>query len=59
MVEVYEIDGQIICEKALNDAVQDVLNLMKKEKRTYLMNKTILKHAIGKLEQEQNSIIFQ
>lgn len=63
MARIYLIENEYIDEKSLNNAIQDILNVMRKEKRTYSMNIFLLKETINYLEKEvkelSNSKIFQ
>lgn len=63
MGKVFQVDNQYIDEKVLESEVQKILDVLKKEKRTYSMNTFILKNAIETLQNEvkviANTKIFQ
>lgn len=59
MGEILKIGNEFIRKEELDKLSNDVLALLKKEKRTYLFNKSILKTCLDKLDVEQNSKIFQ
>ncbi len=59
MGEILKIGNEFIRKEELDKVSDDVLALLRKEKRTYLFNKSILKNCLDKLDVEQNSKIFQ
>ena len=59
MGNVYQVGNEFIREERLNDISDSVLEILKKEKQSYQINKTILKHCIDRLEKEVNSTIFR
>ena len=59
MGAMFETGNETIREEEMEKMADEVLILLKTKKRTYQMNKSILKYAIDKLEREANTIIFQ
>lgn len=63
MGKVFQVDNQHIDEKTLENEVQKILDVLRKEKRTYSMNTFILKNTIEVLQNEvkeiANTKIFQ
>lgn len=55
---IYQNGNEIIREEELEKVADEILSLLKIKKRTYQMNKFILKYAIDKLEREVNTTIF-
>ena len=59
MGAIFETGNETIRKEEMEKMADEVLILLKTKKRTYQMNKSILKYAIDKLEREANTIIFQ
>ncbi len=63
MGRVFRVDNQYINEKILENEVQKILDVLRKEKRTYSMNIFILKNVIKVLQDEvkeiANTKVFQ
>lgn len=59
MGAIFETGNETIRQEEMEKMADEVLILLKTKKRTYQMNKSILKYAIDKLEREANTIIFQ
>lgn len=63
MGKIYEIGKEYIPEETVDAEIEKILNVLKKEKRTYSMNIFLLKETINYLEnkvkEEANTKIFQ
>ena len=58
MGEIIQIGNETIRYEELERVSQKILNILKEEKRTYRVNKSILKYSIEKLDNEIETIIF-
>lgn len=58
MGEIIKIGHETIRYEELERVSQKILNILKEEKRTYRVNKSILKYSIDKLEREIEATIF-
>lgn len=58
MGEIIKIGDEIIRKEELDNISEKILEELKSKRRTYQMNKSILKYCLEKLEKEVNSIIF-
>ncbi len=56
MGQIYQVGNQYINEKSLENEVQKILEVLRKEKRTYSMNIFLLKETIKFLEKEAEEI---
>ena len=56
MGQIYQVGNQYINEKSLENEVQKILEVLRKEKRTYSMNIFLLKETIKFLEKEAEVI---
>jgi len=57
--EIVKIGNETLRKEELDNISAKILEVLKNEKRTYQINKSILIYCLDKLEKEVNSIIFR
>lgn len=58
MAEVFQIGNETIRKEELDNISKEILDILKKERRTYQFNKSILRYCIERLDQDMKSTIF-